>query len=796
MFDYDEDEQEYAPWKDVRASIKKAVIKEGVTSIGDYAFSYCVSLKAVEIPNSVTSIGISSFSRCFDLESIDIPSSVTSIGTAAFYNCKGLTSVTIPSSVTAIADNLFNKCSNLVSVDLPPTLTAIGFTSFGECTSLSNITIPPSVESFDMFAFQRCDSLTSINIPSAVTEIPLGAFYGCINLTNVILPPDLEYIASFAFRECFSLENITIPTNVEIVDDFAFYDCRNLSSIEIEEGVQAIGTYAFYRANITNVTIPSSIIYLGGGVFKGCLNLVSIKVDDANQVYMSDDEGVLFEIEDMKLVQYPCGKEGDYVVPDGVTSIVASSFEEAQKVTSVTIPASVEEIGFGSFLACTSLESFAVDADNEYYKEFGGVLFDKDGTTLLQYPCAKDESYVMADTVSTIGPYAFSGCTDLKEVNISSSVTTVGESAFYQCSGLTSVTIPASVETIVYAFVGCPNLASITVDNNNPTFSSIDGVLFNKNGTKLLQYPCGHGSTYTVPNSVTCIGEYSFFECLGLSSATIPASVTKIEAIAFNTVNMAYVNYLGSTEPEFPDPSSAFVSVDVVCVPKNYTSESFCRRYSVKVDSCEEFVAQHNQCYEVLEWQAQEITVKKRANATLWDKKTNNCFEYQCFNATGGKAWSKCNSTNDEHWMCADNSCVREEEAIKKDKYAVEMSYNIAPSEYDVEELTLVLVNITGLQDDELSIASEATESTGNVIRVVVFVDDEESANDIVAAVEDNKGKGEDCSVGILCQASNARLIIPDHNLSDANIIHNNHNNLIVFIITSILLMVFSIKMW
>ena len=170
-------------------------------------------------------------------------------------------------------------------------------------------------------------------------------------------------------------------------------------------------------------------------------------------------------------------------------------------------------------------------------------------------------------------------------------------------------------------------MKSINVDSNNTSYKDIDGVLFNHNGTKLVQYPCGHSSSYTVPDSTTCIGEYSFYECSGLSSVTIPGSVTRIEYAAFNTVNMGYVNYLGTTEPQCPDTTTTFVTVDVVCVPQNFSSNGFCGKYKVGVDSCEEFVAQQNQCYEVLEWQGEEITVKKRANATLWEKRTNNCFE-------------------------------------------------------------------------------------------------------------------------------------------------------------------------
>jgi len=258
---------------------------------------------------------------------------------------------------------------------------------------------------------------------------------------------------------------------------------------------------------------------------------------------------------------------------------------------------------------------------------------------------------------------------------------------------------------------------------------------------------------------------------------------------------MAYVNYLGLTEPnctesitETHGSVSTFVSVDVACVPLNYFSQTFCGTYKVRVSSCEEFVSQQNQCYEVLEWQADEITVKKRANATLWEKKTNNCFEHQCLNSSGRVAWSLCNTTDDVHRMCIDNSCVEDTEAISKDKWGVEMDVSITPSEFDIENVTYILSNATGILEVEMLIGTEAIEKTGYIIRVVVLVNNEENAQAIVNVIE-SKGKGEECTYGVLCKAKTARIMNQEEEALVMSNTNNNHVDFGLLILTIVLMM-------
>ena len=218
-----------APWDDSR--VKSAVIAEGVTSIGSYAFDDCKSLTSVTIPDSVTSIGDSAFCNCKSLTSVTIPDSVTLIDNGAFSFCTSLTSVTIPDSVTSIDQDAFYKCESLTSVTIPGSVTSIGVGAFALCTSLTSVTIPNGVTSINYEAFRSCESLTSVTIPDSVTSIGMSAFYGCSSLTSVTIPDSVTSIGVYAFGACISLTSVTIPDSVTSINWYAFYNCKSLTDV-------------------------------------------------------------------------------------------------------------------------------------------------------------------------------------------------------------------------------------------------------------------------------------------------------------------------------------------------------------------------------------------------------------------------------------------------------------------------------------------------------------------------------------------------------------------------------------
>ena len=397
-------------------NLTSITIPNSVTSIGQEAFWGCSSLISITIPNSVTSIGDSAFFCCENLTSITIPEGVTSIGRYAFDECSSLTSITIPNSVTSIGDGAFRRCKNLTSITIPNSVTSIGDSAFWGCSSLTNITIPEGITSIGDDAFYMCSSLTSINvsennknycsvdgvlfnkdkteliqypikkegtsykIPNSVTSIGDRIFRWCENLTSITIPNSVTSIGQEAFLGCSSLTSITIPNSVTSIEKWAFAHCSSLTSITIPEGVTSIGSYAFYDcssltnitipnsvtsiwdkcfedcSSLTSITIPEGVTSIGYGVFNSCGNLTSINVSENNKNYCSVD-GVLFNKDKTEIIKYPEGKDGaSYKIPEGVTRIENSAFNQCNNLTSLTISNSVINIADYAFYSCESFE--------------------------------------------------------------------------------------------------------------------------------------------------------------------------------------------------------------------------------------------------------------------------------------------------------------------------------------------------------------------------------------------------------------------------------------------------------
>lgn len=288
-----------------RSEIIHVIISDGVTSIGNRAFSDCTSLTTIDIPSTVTSIGNTAFNACGSLASVSLPSGLTSIATGLFYSCSSLTSITIPSSVASIGSQAFSYCDVLtfLSVDagnavydsrnncnaiietatntlvagcqasvIPSSVTSIKEEAFSRCTGLTSVEIPSSVTSIGYSAFEDCEDLTSVTILSSVTSIGNNAFAGCSNLTSVTLPSGLTSIASGILFNCTSLTSIDIPSTVTNIAGSAFERCSRLGSIDLPSGVTNIDDYAFeYCSGLTSITCrAANAPELGGNdVFKG-----------------------------------------------------------------------------------------------------------------------------------------------------------------------------------------------------------------------------------------------------------------------------------------------------------------------------------------------------------------------------------------------------------------------------------------------------------------------------------------------------------------------------------------------
>ena len=441
-----------SPWYSKRDKIKKIVIENGVTRIGNYAFCECNSLTSVTISNSVTSIGECAFHSCRGLSSINISNSLTSIGVGAFENCYSLTSITIPNSVTSIKCSAFAGCSSLTSISIPNSVTSIGNTAFSRCSSLTSITIPNSVTSIELRTFSECSNLASVYIPNSVTSIGQEAFSSCYALTSITIPNSVTSIGGGAFYWCKSLTTITIPNSVTSIED-GLFSCSGLTSITIPESVTSIGGGAFENcSSLTSITIPETVTSIGAQAFLNCRKLTSIPIPKSvtsieTKVFQGCSRLTSITIPNsVKSIGYcafhDCSSLSSITIPNSVTRIGDLAFRYCSNLTTIIIPSSVTKIGKEAFLGCTNLASITVEKENVKYDSRGNcnAVVETESNTLI-IGCMNT---VIPNSVMNIGELAFGNCTSLTSIAIPKSVTNIEFGAFSDCSGLTSIICEAS----------------------------------------------------------------------------------------------------------------------------------------------------------------------------------------------------------------------------------------------------------------------------------------------------------------------------------------------------------------
>ena len=276
-----------SPWKKYsEEQIKKIVVEDGVTSIGNYAFSGCKKATSITISDKVRSIGKFSFNQCGSITSIDLPSGILFIPEMAFAGCSSLASITIPNGVSSIGFWSFSGCTSLLSVNIPDSVTKIEGCAFFGCNVLYSITIPNSVTTISERAFCGCQRLPSVIIPDSVTSLGESAFDGCFGLTSVTIPGSLSVLPESVFSGCSSLNTVIIPEGVTSIEHWAFSHCDKLCAIILPVSLKSVGTDAFSECKkLKNV-------YYTGSFRDRRLNLIidepNDRLIDANWHYDSD----------------------------------------------------------------------------------------------------------------------------------------------------------------------------------------------------------------------------------------------------------------------------------------------------------------------------------------------------------------------------------------------------------------------------------------------------------------------------------------------------------------------------
>lgn len=291
----------------------------------------------------------------------------------------------------------------------------------------SHIVIPSTyqdkpVVSIGDGAFSACRDATSVHIPDSITSIGVSAFSGCDKLQSVTIPQGVTSISAHTFDTCSALASICIPKGITSIGDYAFFACENLAVVTFEgDQLQSIGDHAFgFCHDIASITLPNNLTTIANNAFFQCIRL-----------------------------------------------------------TTVAIPASVTNIGTCPFNGCEALKEIAVDTNNANYTSIDGNLYTKDGKTLVQYALGKSQTtFVVPESVVTIGHRSISGAKNLTSITLSGNVTNVESYAFAGCFGLVEISITSPLETLEdCVFYFCSTLENITLPS---TLKNIGNAIFYK----------------------------------------------------------------------------------------------------------------------------------------------------------------------------------------------------------------------------------------------------------------------------------------------------------------------------
>ena len=571
-----------------------------VKEIGDYCFMD-TNLKTFSAPG-IKKVPVSAFENCSRLSSVVLSGEMESIGAYAFKGCSSLRSIVVPEGITVIEPYTFQNCTSLTSVTLPESIREIGRYAFEKCTSLKTVTNTKYIETLGEYAFAEAP-LSGFDFSSVKGEIPQYCFNnGSFAGKTVTIPSTVEIIGQYAFNACdFSklvlndgvkelgkytfaantmLTSANIPGSVKTVPMRCFSGC-NISNLNISEGVKKICSYAFCSAELKELTVPESLEEIENKAFFNS-EIETLNYNSVNCVFVNAsgtvDESPFYENVSVVNIGDKVENIPDYfltntkittlTVPSNVKNIGKYAFALCKKLTEVNLPDTLQVLGNYSFMSCTGLTEFTIpkgltsfsayvlnkcsNIETINYNAVNCDVGTLSGTDMIRKSPFSSNTLVslkyfnIGEGVVDIPDYLCSGLEYIEQITLPSTVKDIGEASFYDCS-FESINLPPNLESIgEYAFGLCSNLKSIDFPESMRIINSNAFVRCGKLETVNMKHGivylghnafngCASLKTITLSDSLTTIPLKTFTSCRALEEIYIPDSVVNIADNAFSS---------------------------------------------------------------------------------------------------------------------------------------------------------------------------------------------------------------------------------------------------------------------
>lgn len=427
---------------------------------------------------------------------------LSSYGNLLLLDEKG--TLTIPGSVTKIGEGAFANLEGLKTIIIPGTCKEIARNAFANNATLETVIMQEGVEKIGANAFQYCIKLKTVQMPNSVIELQDNVFFGDSCLEKVKLSSGLKRIPSYAFHNCRSLKEIDFHEGLETITSSAFANCEALKSIKI----------------------PKSMLTIHGTAFNGAISLTSIEVNSQNTNFEFKN-GMLLgnKKQEICIILESAITSNIFTVPEGVVRLEGNPLAVFSKINELEIPSSVTKIDNAFF--SRNIKKVTIDSKNNNYESDGKAVYTKGKETLLRYYANENSVTLNLGTISILAN-AFNGQSNITEINLPNTLKSIGGQAFAGCNKLTSIHLGENVNNFNNMSIYGSAIKNVTIDENNPNYSMINGVLYNKDGTIFISPIKNIAGTYEIPNGVKEISDNAFHNQSQMKGIILPNTLEKI----------------------------------------------------------------------------------------------------------------------------------------------------------------------------------------------------------------------------------------------------------------------------